>query len=105
VVSDLEQAVIMGVMHVGDEAYGIPVHAEILERTGRDLSLAAVYKTLERLEQKGFLTKRVGEPTSERGGRRKHFYSVTSAGKSALRRELEGLRRMVQGLDVGLKPW
>jgi DNA-binding PadR family transcriptional regulator len=104
VAGELEQVVIMAVMHAGDDAYGIPIHAEIRRRTGRDLSLAAVYKTLERLEKKGFLTMRVGEPTPERGGRRKQYYAVTSAGRREVRRDLAALRRMARGLDVGMEP-
>jgi PadR family transcriptional regulator PadR len=80
------------------------VHAEIRERTGRDISLPSIYKTLERLHQKGFLDVRVGDPTPERGGRRKHFYSVTSAGRKELRASLTAIRRMASGLGVGLEP-
>ena len=67
------------------------------------MSLAAVYKTLTRLEEKGFVTARVGEPTPERGGRRKRYYTVTVAGRRALRQSVEVLRRMSRGLDLGLE--
>lgn len=101
---EFEQIVLMAVMRVGDDAYGVPIHAEIRKRTGRDPSLAAVYKTLERLERKGFLTTRVGEPTPERGGRRKQYYAVSSAGRKELRRAMSAIRKMASGLDVGLEP-
>ena len=67
------------------------------------MSLAAVYKTLTRLEEKGFVVARVGEPTPERGGRRKRYYTVTAAGRRALRQSVEVLRRMARGLDLGLE--
>ena len=90
-------------MREGDEAYGVPVRRAIADRSGRDVSLAAVYKTLTRLEEKGFVTAHVGEPTPERGGRRKRYYTVTVAGRRALRQSVEVLRRMSRGLDLGLE--
>lgn len=101
---EFEQIVLMAVMRVGNDAYGIPVHAEIRKRTGRDPSLASVYKTLERLERKGFLGTRTGEPTPERGGRRKQYYAITSAGRKELKSAMSAIRRMASGLDVGLEP-
>lgn len=103
-IGEFEQLVLMAVMHAGDEAYGVPVHAEIRHRTGRDPSLAAVYKTLDRLEIKGLLASRVGKPTPERGGRRKQYYALTSAGRKALRNSVAAIRKMARGLDVGLEP-
>lgn len=101
---EFEQLVLMSVMRVGGDAYGIPIHAELRHRTGRDPTLAAVYKTLERLEDKGFLASRLGEATPERGGRRKRFFSITSAGRRELRTSLAAIRKMAAGLDVGLEP-
>lgn len=101
---EFEQIVLMAVMRVGEDAYGIPIHTEIRKRTGRDPAVASVYKTLERLERKGFLASRIGEPTPERGGRRKQFYTITSAGKKELRSAMSAIRRMASGLDVGLEP-
>ena len=101
---EFEQLVLLAVMRAGDDAYGIPVHAEIRRRTGRDPSVASVYKTMERLASKGFLAVRVGPPTPERGGRRKQLYSVTGAGRKELRATLADIRRMAHGLDVGLEP-
>jgi len=101
---EFEQPILMAVLHAGDEAYGIPIHAELARRTGRDPSLASVYKTLERLARKGFLAVRTGPPTPERGGRRKQLYRVTNAGQKELRVALAAIRRMARGLDVGLEP-
>ena|SRR5438067_3279495 len=100
---EFEQLVLLAVLREGDEAYGVPVRRAIADRSGRDVSLAAVYKTLTRLEEKGFVTAHVGEPTPERGGRRKRYYTVTVAGRRALRQSVEVLRRMSRGLDLGLE--
>jgi DNA-binding PadR family transcriptional regulator len=104
VLGEFEQLVLMAVMRVGDDAYGVPVHAELKRRTGRNPSVAGVYKAMERLTEKGFLSVRVGPPTAERGGRRKQLYTVTGAGRKELRASLGDIRRMAHGLDVGLEP-
>jgi DNA-binding PadR family transcriptional regulator len=101
---ELEQLVLLGVMRAGPEAYGVPVHDEIQRRAGRDLTLGTIYKTLTRLEEKGMVTSRVGEPTAQRGGRRTRCYQVTPAGARSLQASIRSLRRMAAGLDVGLDP-
>jgi len=101
---ELEQLVLLGVLRVGDNAYGVPVHDEIQRRANRDLTLGTIYKTLTRLEEKGLVVSRVGAPTAERGGRRTRIYSVTPAGKRSLQASLRTLQRMSSGLDVGLEP-
>src|ERR1044072_8866034 len=100
----LEQLVLLGVLRVGKDAYGVPVHDEIHRRAGRDLTLGTIYKTLTRLEEKGLVTSHVGDPTHERGGRRTRCYVVTPAGKRSLQASLRALKRMSAGLDVGLEP-
>ena len=100
---ELEQIVLLGVMRVGDDAYGVPVHDEIQRRTGRDLTLGTIYKTLTRLEEKGFVKSHIGAPTPERGGRRTRCYVVTTAGRRSLQASLRVLERMAAGLDVGLE--
>jgi len=101
---ELEQLVILAVLHSGRDAYGVPVHNEIKRRVGRELTLGTIYKTLSRLEEKGLVTSRIGEPTPERGGRRTRCYAVTPAGRRELQTSLKALRRMAAGLDVGLEP-
>jgi DNA-binding PadR family transcriptional regulator len=101
---ELEQLVILGVLHAGRDAYGVPVHEQIRERAGRDLTLGTIYKTLSRLEEKGLVTSRIGEPTTERGGRRTRCFAVTPAGRRELQASIKTLRRMAAGLDVGLEP-
>jgi len=100
---DLEQIVLLAVLQVGRDAYGVPVQEEIRRRARRDLTLGTIYKTLSRLEAKGFVASRVGEPTAERGGRAKRYYSVSAAGRRALQQNMAALRRMAAGLDVGLE--
>ena len=96
---ELEQLVLLGLVRLGEDAYGVPLRREILERTGRDVSLGAIYKTLERIEAKGFVSTRLGPRTPERGGRRKKLYRLSASGVRALRSSLEATRRMVEGLD------
>jgi len=66
-----EQLVLLALMRLGADGYGVSIADDIAERTRRDVSLGAVYKTLERLEDKGLVASRIGDPTPERGGRRK----------------------------------
>jgi PadR family transcriptional regulator PadR len=101
---ELEQVVIMGVLRVGEDAYGVPVHDEIHRTTGRDLTLGTIYKTLSRLEAKGLVSSRIGQPTAERGGRRTRCFVVSAAGKRELQTSLRALSRMASGLNVGLEP-
>jgi PadR family transcriptional regulator PadR len=100
---DFEQLVLLSLIRLGDEAYGVPIRHEIRTRGGRDVTLGSVYKTLERLELKGYVSSSVGEPTAERGGRRKKFYRITPAGTRVLRHALASLRRMAAGLDARLE--
>jgi len=95
----LEHIVLLAVMRLGEEAYGITVRDEIDNTTGRDLSVGAVYATLVRLEAKGFIKSSAGEPTAERGGRAKRYFRVTADGKLALRNTQE----MIQKMSAGLK--
>jgi PadR family transcriptional regulator, regulatory protein PadR len=101
---ELEQIVLLAVLRVGDDAYGAPVLAEIERQAGREPSLATVHATLARLETKGFLRSRVGEPTPERGGRRKRHYAITPAGRAALQQSLGAIERMTRGLSLGWDP-
>ena len=99
---EFEQLVLLAILRAGEDAYGVPIRHAIVDRSGRDVSLAAVYKTLTRLEEKGFVAARVGGPTAERGGRRKTYYTLTAAGRRSLRQSVEVLRRVARGLDLGL---
>jgi PadR family transcriptional regulator PadR len=96
---DFEQLVLMGVLRLDDEAYGAAIRREIHERSGRDVSINAVYTTLDRLEGKGLLRSWVGEPTAERGGRRRKFYELRPPGVAALRQAYHAFHSMAEGLE------
>ena len=100
---EFEQVVLMAVLRAGDDAYGVTIRDAIFECARREVGLASVYKTLNRLEEKGLVVAQLGEPTPERGGRRKRYYSVTAAGQRSLRQSIDVLRRMARGLDLGLE--
>ena len=96
---EFEQAVLFALVRLGPDAYGATIRREIEQRTGRELSISATYVTLERLAAKGYVRSRVGEPTAERGGRRrKHFY-LTPAGRKALAHAYRSFAAMVEGLE------
>ena len=95
-----EHVVILALMRLGEEAYGVPVRQEIEARTGREVSIGAVYATLDRLEAKGYVKSRLGEPTPERGGRSKRFFRVTAQGRMAVNRTHHALARLIDGLDL-----
>ena len=101
---EFEQLVLLALVRLGDQAYGISIHGELQRRARRDVTVAAVYKTLERLEDKGLAVSRVGEPTAERGGRRKKHFRIQPAGRRALTHALASLRRMADGLAPDMDP-
>ena len=101
---DFEQLVLLGVLRLDADAYGAAIRQEIHARSGRDVSINAVYTTLDRLEAKGLLRSWTGEPTAQRGGRRRKFYAPTAAGTSALRQAYQALRSMSDGLEERLNP-
>jgi DNA-binding PadR family transcriptional regulator len=99
----LEQIVLIALVRLGANAYGMTVRREIEERTGRDLSIGAVYATLERLEGKRYVSSSWGEPTPERGGRAKRLFRIEAAGQRALRATQEAMRKMTAGMKSPLR--
>jgi PadR family transcriptional regulator PadR len=99
VLGEFEQLVLLALLRLGPDTYGAAVSLEIEAQTGRSVSVSAVHTTLDRLEDKGFIRSRLGEPTPQRGGKRKRHYEVLPAGVRTLRHALRGLRRMTAGLD------
>jgi DNA-binding PadR family transcriptional regulator len=91
--------VILALLRIGEGAYGMIVRREIEERTGRDVSLGAIYATLDRLEAKGFVRSTLGLAGQVRRGRARRFFSVETAGLEALRRALRALDRMRDGIE------
>jgi PadR family transcriptional regulator PadR len=96
-----EEIVLLAVMRLGEESYGVIIKREIEERTGRDVSLGAIYPTLDRLEGRGYVISRKGEPTGERGGRSKRHFRLEESGMEALRRSREAISAMWEGFGVG----
>jgi len=105
VLGDFEQLVLLGVRHLElqESAYGAAIRQEIHARSGRDVSINAVYTTLDRLESKGLLRSWVGDPTPQRGGRRRKFYALRPAGVAALRRAYQAFTGMADGLQNWLE--
>lgn len=95
---EFEQVALLALIRLRADAYGARIRREIAERAGRDVSLGAIYTTLERLERKGFVSSARGAPTPERGGRAKRYYKIEAPGAHALQRSRESMDRMWEGL-------
>lgn len=97
---EFEQIVLLAILRLGDDAYGVAIRDEIHCRTGRNTAPGALYTTLDRLEQKGLVASRLGEPTPERGGRAKRYYSVSAAGTAAIERAQRSYQSLLEGLRI-----
>ncbi len=97
---EFEQVVLLAILRLNSNAYGVSIAREILECTRRKVSPGALYTTLARLEAKGALASKEGAPTPERGGRAKRFYTVTRTGKRLLAEAQRGFQRLLEGLDL-----
>jgi PadR family transcriptional regulator, regulatory protein PadR len=96
---EFEQIVLLAIAQLRGEAYGIPIVEEIERRTGRSVARAAVYVTLRRLEEKGFVSTRVSDPLPERGGKGRRYAKLEAAGARALAEARHAADSMWQGLD------
>jgi len=96
---EFEQMVLLAIAHMEGEAYGVPIVEEIERRTGRSVARAAVYITLRRLEEKGFVSSWISDPTPERGGKGRRYVKLEAEGVRALREARRAAERMWQGLD------
>jgi DNA-binding PadR family transcriptional regulator len=97
---EFEQIVLLAILRLRDEAYGMTVRREIEARTGRESAIGAVYATLDRLETKGLVKSRETEATAERGGRPRRIYQLTAAGTKSLERTQKALASMMEGLKL-----
>jgi len=95
---EFELLVMAAVMRLGDKAYGTNIRREIEDRTDRSISVGAIYTTLSRMEEKGFVFSTIGEATSRRGGRAKRYFSMTGEGKQAFDASLTSLSNMLEGV-------
>lgn len=98
---EFEQMVLVAVVRQEDEGYGMSIRREIEERAGREVTIGAVYATLDRLEQKGFVRSREGEATPVRGGRARRHFELTEEGAGALRTARTMMNRLWDGVDLG----
>jgi len=96
---EFEHIVLLAVLRLADDAYGVPIRREITLRTRRELTVGSLYSTLDRLESKGLLRSRTGDPTPERGGRSKRYFCVTAAGLRMLRESRQVINAMWEGLE------
>lgn len=97
---EFEQIVLLAILRLGEGSYGVPMRHEIEKRTGRHVSVGALYSTLDRLESKRYVHSWFADPTPQRGGRSKRYFRLLPEGLEALARSKSMLDRMWQGLKV-----
>ena len=100
ILGEFEQLVLLALVRLGPDAYGATIRREIEARTGRDLAISAVYVTLDRLEIKGLVKSRIGEPTPQRGGRRRKHFALQPAGRRAITVACRTFTLMTEGLEI-----
>ena len=91
-----DEIILLAVMRLGNNAYGVTIRQAVTEATGQEYSIGAIYTALERLEQKGFISSRMGEATPERGGRAKRYFKIEGSGVQALN-DAERARALLRG--------
>ena len=96
---EFELLLLLALLQARDEVYGVQIRALIEERTGRIVSPGAVYTALDRLERRNLVSSRLGEPTQQRGGKRKRYYRIEPAGATLLRQSQQALARMARGVN------
>ena len=99
---EVEHLVLLALLRLGPDAYGVPILREIQQRTHRRVSRAAVYIALRRLEDRSFVTSRMGEKTAERGGRARRHFTLARRGLRALQQTRESLVSMWQDFEPAL---
>ena len=97
---EFEQIVLLAILRLGENAYGVTIREEIAARTDRDPSPGALYTTLARLEDKGMLKSRLGDPTPDRGGRAKRFVKLTAGGIEAISRAQRAYQNLLQEVPL-----
>jgi len=95
---DFELMVMLALLRVGDDAYGVPISREIELQTGHEVALGSVYAALERLEGRGLVSSHLGKPTAERGGKAKRYFRVTSNGLRKTRETRQALIKLWRGV-------
>ena len=103
ILGEFEQVVLLTLLRLGNGAWGAAIRRDIQERTQRELPISVVYVTLQRLEKKGMVRSYVGNPTAERGGRRRRHYLIDTPGEQALGRSFRAFRTLSAGLEQQLE--
>ena len=98
-IGEFEQQLLLVVLRLGAEAYGVEIARELEARAGRQVSKGALYATLDRLEDKGLVRWKVVHGTAARGGLPRRAYAVTASGLTALRSSRDTLRRLWRGIE------
>jgi DNA-binding PadR family transcriptional regulator len=93
---EFEELVLLAVLVLKDNAYGVSIRELIKEETGRDVSFGAIYTTLDRLKNKGYVSSKQGEPTQERGGRAKRYFKIEGLGETALTEAQSARNKMLR---------
>ena len=93
-----ELLVLLALIRLGDEAYGVPISDAIEESSGREVAMGSVYITLARLERNGLVSSKLGEATAERGGRAKTYFRITTKGLREVRQAQRTLMNLWQGV-------
>jgi len=97
-----EQLLLLALVRLGDDTYGVPIRVEIEGRTGRIVSPGAIYTALDRLERRGLVRSTLGEPSTTRGGKRKRLYRLTATGAAAIADAHGQIAEMARGLKPKL---
>jgi PadR family transcriptional regulator len=97
---EFEQLILLAILRLRDDAYGVTIRAELANRAGRTVAPGAMYTALDRLESKGLIASRMSDPTPQRGGRAKRHVTVTAAGMKALTRSVQAYERLLDGLNL-----
>jgi len=97
---EFEQIVLLAVLRLGDNAYGVSIRSEIAAHTKREPAPGALYTTLDRMEQKGLIQSHFGDPTPQRGGRAKRYVKVTKKGRAAVVAVQRSYQSLLRGLDL-----
>ena len=100
---EFEQLLLFAVVQLDDDAYGTRIRSVIEAKAGRIVSPGAIYTALDRMERRGLVSSRLGDPSPIRGGKRKRYYRIQPAGTELLRRSHESIVRMARGLKPKLE--
>ena len=96
---ELEHLLLLAILQCGEDADTVSIRQVLAERSRRRIARGALYTSLDRLEAKGFVASRLGEPMAVRGGRARRYFAVTAAGIDALRHARAAVANLSQGLD------